>query len=101
MNAETLTALQESIAHWESVASGNHEDIGPRRCALCEMFAIGKHIDNICVGCPVAEATGKKGCRGTPYRSVEDALDDYGVNSDQFIEAAEKELAFLKSLLPS
>ncbi len=51
MDADTLTALQASIAHWEenSLAESPVQELtSADACALCELF-----MDNDCSGCPV------------------------------------------------
>lgn len=98
MNAETLKALQESIAHWERLSTGNTkqgEGIGYNHCALCELF-----WDNNCKDCPIYEHTKFMSCARTPYVEADRCFDEYGLNSPEFKEAALKELEFLKSLLP-
>lgn len=98
MTPEARAALEESIAHWERLATGTSapaEEIGPRDCALCALF----FWPDCCLGCPVAEATGWKNCRGTPWGDVKTARDDHGYDSREFREAAERELEFLRGLL--
>lgn len=84
MDPATLVALKGSIAKWEGIVAGGPEG----DCPLCLMFFRGRPIEDICVGCPVMERTGRRMCRGTPY------WDD--TNPKQ----AQAELDFLKSLLP-
>ena len=100
MTAETLQALQESIEHWERLANGTRkegETIYGEDCALCALFYTGEED---CVGCPVAEQTGKPECHGTPWLQAMDALRK-GYGSDEFKAAARVQLEFLKSLLPA
>jgi hypothetical protein len=87
MEQEKLVALQESIQKWEKLAEGNG-DRAPSQytCPLCILY----HRDG-CKDCPVHERTGQQYCRGTPY------MDYYYVGSK---DNAQKELDFLKSLLP-
>lgn len=97
MNAKTLKALRGSIAKWQAIVDGTGVDEGNKNCPLCQRFVYfwfgyKKPIAKMCVGCPVYEKTGKKGCRNTPY-------DDYAYGSDS-IKNAQAELDFLKSLLP-
>lgn len=103
-------AMLESIAHWERMASGTPkegETIGASQCALCKVFRVLSVIEGEdrylvdCDGCPVRQYTGKHGCRGTPYRDVEDVFDsfeddDLVIHSSEFRAAARKELAFLR-----
>jgi hypothetical protein len=98
MDPTTLQALQHSIAHWERLVSGKslpEEKVNRLSCALCTKF-----WDSSCKGCPVAEKTNQITCEGTPYNEAWWTQDQYGINSQQFKEAAKQELDFLKSLLP-
>lgn len=99
MNERTLTALKESIEHWERLASGETgfvEDVGSADCALCTIF-LDEHE---CAGCPVHEKTGAEKCAFSPYVEALNSRRKYGLDSPQFKSAARKELKFLKSLLP-
>lgn len=88
MPAETLAALKRSIAHWEMVVADPGRRTGAKDCALCGLF---NNVDGRCRGCPVYEATGYSGCRGSPY----DEFMDHRTSSN-----AQAELSFLRSLLP-
>lgn len=92
-----MTALDESIAHWERLATGNREEgenPSASHCALCRNH-------NRCEGCPVNEATGNHGCSLTPYFDANFACLEHGLDSPEFRAAAQKELDFLKSLRPA
>ncbi|KKK77396.1 hypothetical protein LCGC14_2854060 [marine sediment metagenome] len=80
-------ALQLSIRKWEFIvdAGAKFPDDGGLTCALCELYA---EIPN-CMGCPVAEFVEQPGCIGTPYGNY---MRGYT------LEAATKELAFLKEV---
>jgi hypothetical protein len=105
MPTETLEALRGSIRKWEAIVAGTGIDAGADNCDLCGQFNTfylqgGKCT---CFGCPVQTATGKHGCRGSPYEEYEDIssddLDD--ADLDEKLKAlARAELDFLKSLLP-
>ncbi len=86
-------ALVASIENWEKRAAGTYDGPkGAKGCPLCEIYnpyALGP-----CDGCPVAEWTGGKFCRGTPYNSYLKATEP-----KEKIAASKKELAFLKDLL--
>lgn len=99
---QTLTALKQSIAHWQRLVIGNSVDIPSReQCALCGKFwKHGWGLGVLCDGCPVKEKTGLDGCEGTPYKQAEDCFNLQNPKDKQFIKYAHKELAFLKSLLP-
>lgn len=105
MPKKTLTALKQSIAHWERHANGKarkKEEIYAQDCALCKIFY--KRIDDqkiCCAGCPVRQKTGKPICQGSPWM---DARANWrltmGEQSPAFHAAAMKMVNFLKSLLP-
>lgn len=108
MPAETLAALKASIAKWERNAvaeSWREASIGFISCALCSLYY------SSCVGCPVMESTGVRGCVKTPYEDVESARNAWmfcmqrGGSESQareaFRTAARAEVEFLKSLLPT
>jgi hypothetical protein len=89
MDAETLEALNTSIAKWKDRAKGNYAPAIPENCALCTLF-----YHHGCRDCPVSERTGDDCCSGTP-------LDGYGDADDQHrMKIAAREVEFLKSLLP-
>lgn len=100
MNKKTKQALKKSIDHWTKLSQGKVDAgcVGSKWCALCELFLQG---DNWCQGCPIYKKTGKPLCRGTPYSSADHNGISYGLDSPQFKRAARKELAFLKTLLPT
>ena len=103
MNRKTLTALKESIAHWERLATGkasSGEGVGVHHCALCQLFYYKG-----CSGCPVKKETGDPQCIGSPYMKAYHAsytpAGNQSYNNKKFKAAAAKELEFLKSLLPT
>lgn len=106
MDAKTLTALQESIAHWErNVAAKQVDDVSIQSddCALCAMFAKGRPRPEVCGGCPVTWVNGQKECEGTPYYDARFAYyswDGGASTRKAFRKAAQAEVDFLKSLLP-
>lgn len=87
MSPETLTALQGSIAKWERIVARTQSNHGREDCALCNLF-----YDSDCVNCPVSAKTGQPFCKGTPY---------YTYSFSGKTEDAQRELDFLRSLLPS
>jgi len=100
MDSETLKALQGAIKKWQRIVAGTGEDRGVVNCPLCQMFVVphvdlnGHPIDDlVCVGCPVMKKTGKRYCEGSPYP-------EYRL-VDKNTENAQKELDFLRSLLPN
>lgn len=108
MDTKTLDALTASIAKWEknaTVTDFNDVVMGLTDCPLCRIFHSWFGGPD-CQGCPVNES-GCYRCGGTPYEDAEMALDAWDDTSNeaesaaQFRKAAEDEVAFLKSLLPS
>jgi len=105
MKKETLEALEKSIKKWEKIVSGKEGDLGSRNCALCKLFATK---DKRCVGCPVYMKTGERLCKKTPYVEwLKHHANEHREFSEAYIvkcptckELAQKELEFLKSLLP-
>jgi len=104
MNKETLKALKKAIEKWEKIVAEKGKDRGSRNCALCWLF-----LKNECEGCPVHAKTGRRSCRGTPYAEWvrHHAEDHFSVFSKACViecskckELAQKELEFLRSLLP-
>lgn len=99
---EKTEAIQRSIQKWDDIAERGGEDKGTGNCALCKLYW-GKN----CVGCPVAEATGKIHCVGSPYDAwdrhqikVHDDPLSPTVHCSTCRRLARKEREFLKSLLP-
>lgn len=92
-------ALIESIEHWTRLATGkrNYGEVPNRSCcALCTKY--WGTYDKRCEGCPVKAKTGKTTCVGSPYEVVSQNWNTYGLDSPQFLFAAQKELDFLISL---
>lgn len=105
MDARTIGILQDEITHWENISNGIEIDFRISNSPLCQNF-IGNRI---CYQCPVQDRTGKPHCNGTPigawqnhHFSVHNNFTCFyikkGCNECQ--ELAQKELDFLKSLLP-
>lgn len=104
MDAGTLEALRGSIAKWERVVSEGRDGTQWKDCPLCEKF-----WERNCAGCPVSERTGQKMCRGSPFVEYDEARDAFLAEDQEsdpgrapdVIAAAQAEVDFLKSLLPS
>lgn len=124
MDNQTLTALERSIEKWKKNAqalSPADVNLGGIECPLCNLFIkryaidYGNRIrDNSsvydCDGCPVFEVTGVRHCGDTPYTMAykrhevwagEQCFDTAEDRRWQFVEAAEQEVDFLISLLPT
>ena len=57
-----ITIMESSVAKWDRIIAGKGADGGVLDCPPCRLFYL-----LVCIGCPIAEYTGKKFCRGTPY----------------------------------
>jgi len=99
MNPKTLKALQGSIKKWEGIIVDTAIDKGAINCPLCELFLGGR-----CKECPVAKAVNSIYCEDTPYIEYHRHNINvifYGEEEiDQRKKAAQRELDFLRSLLP-
>lgn len=101
MNADALAALRGSIPKWEAIVAGTGVDEGHKNCRLCAVFR-----DDDCRGCPVQERTGRPNCRSTPYEAFTDVATYHSATNGLRAEtpeakaAAQRELDFLRSLLP-
>lgn len=100
MNERTLTALQGSIKKWEEIVAGTGEDMGVMNCPLCQEFYRLQ-----CEGCPVKTRTWQPLCADTPYdewASEDEAAGGTGfATTPELVALAQKELDFLRSLLPN
>ena len=100
MTKQNITAVKASIKHWERMRDNkpqNGEMPTDEYCPLCLLY-----FDEECEGCPIMSKTDDGRCRGTPYRDAYDAWQDNDgtFSSPAFKTAAQKEIDFLKSLLP-
>ncbi len=104
MSRATLRALKASIRHWQDNVEAEmpqQASTGESGCALCANF-----IAEECQGCPVKQKTGRKYCDRSPYRRARAAYVKWAeynslVNHTKFRAAAQAELDFLRSLLPT
>ena len=96
-----LKALRASIRKWEQIVKREIGDEGCDNCPLCHLY-----FDNGCSHCPIRETTNQDGCLGTPYEEWCDAHRawatsfPYIANSIEERKIAQRELDFLRSLLP-
>jgi hypothetical protein len=107
MNKKTLAALKKSIRHWEDnlkkAKAGMAFSFDGSDCDLCASHPR-------CVGCPVKDRSGQTGCHGTPWEGIKGHYCSFKHKCDfghvithpcqTCVELVQKELDFLKSLLP-
>lgn len=100
MTQEMREALLASIKHWEeNLAAGVHgANIWGESCPLCNMTRSAPEGGVDCDKCPIAQDTGERDCEGTPWYTVLGAFLDK--DETMFTSAAQREIAFLRSLLP-
>jgi hypothetical protein len=60
MNKTTI--MEASVRKWEKIIDGKRTDGGVVDCPPCRIFYM-----LACTGCPIAEHTGKRFCKATPY----------------------------------
>lgn len=101
MDKKTLRALKGSILKWELIVGGFESNKNGRNCTLCRTLAR-------CEDCPVYLHTGIMHCGETPYSEfvvVAYDLAEYNhglslASNKKLRRLAQKEVDFLKSLLP-
>ena len=103
MDKETLKALLDEINHWERIAEGKEVD----RCAGNSPLCWRYYTPTSCSGCPVSEKTKNDVCRRTPYidwaehqNAKHGGVFPFAVRCEDCKRLAQKEVDFLKSLLP-
>lgn len=108
--AQTREALEDSIAHWKRMKTVRFEDRaqidpdlkpespGGEQCALCQLFCAH---GGVCVGCPVKLKSGASMCDDTPFWSASGTWHNAQRWEKEWPPAAQKEIDFLESLLPS
>ena len=57
-----IRIMEASVRKWERIIEGKGSDGGVLDCPPCRVFYL-----LVCIGCPIAEYTGKKFCKGSPY----------------------------------
>ena len=57
-----IKIMQSSVKKWERIIAGKASDGGVLDCPPCRIFYM-----LVCTGCPIAEYTGKRFCRLSPY----------------------------------
>jgi hypothetical protein len=103
MDDDTLKDLKGSIGKWYAIAFEGGVDSGIFNCDLCKKFS---RIN--CEGCPVYEDTGLKGCKGTPYITWDNYINNLSdlstykrcVFNEKSKQLAINMLNYLRSLVP-
>jgi hypothetical protein len=54
--------MEASVRKWNRIIAGESWDSGVIDCPPCRIFYM-----LVCTGCPIAEYTGKKFCKDSPY----------------------------------
>lgn len=99
---DDLDAAKTSLLKWGRIADFLHahkDQFSPSSklyidngaadtCGFCALY-----FDNNCVGCPIAELTGRIACRNTPYYEFEHAK-----TFRQYEKAVAKEIEFLSAV---
>jgi hypothetical protein len=57
-----IKVMESSVRKWERIIAGKSSDGGVLDCPPCRIYYM-----LVCYGCPIAEFTGKKFCKGSPY----------------------------------
>lgn len=57
-----IDIMQASVNKWQRIIEGRSSDGGVWDCPPCRLFYL-----LVCIGCPIAQYTGKKFCQGSPY----------------------------------
>ncbi len=59
---DKISIMEASVRKWNRIIAGEGADGGVYDCPPCRIFYV-----LVCIGCPIAEYTGKKFCKGSPY----------------------------------
>jgi hypothetical protein len=57
-----ISIMEASVRKWKRIIEENGSDGGVFDCPPCRIFYFF-----LCVGCPIADHTGYKFCKGSPY----------------------------------
>jgi len=57
-----IKIMESSVRKWQRILDGKGSDGGVLDCPPCRIYYL-----LICIGCPIAEYTGQKFCKGSPY----------------------------------
>ncbi len=101
-NLSRKRAFERSIEKWQFLVNYLKKnsakyfmlrESGTDTCGLCV-----KYYREDCSGCLIFKATGRDACGGTPYEAAAHTLKDPTLIGGAKIDAAKKELSFLKRL---
>jgi hypothetical protein len=105
MDTKVLEALKGSIKKWEAIINEDGLDKMGINCPLCQYSWI--RGNSLCDSCIISEKTSETNCDGTPHEdwvihqnTAHDTEVYMKICCPECKMLAEKELAFLKSLLP-
>jgi hypothetical protein len=99
---ETIRKWEWLVAYLENSANNEIPSTYGEACALCiQYYDTG---ESKCSGCPVFNVTKRCDCHGTPYWDYRFEADSMAYNDgphkELALDAARREVEFLKSLLP-
>jgi len=97
MNSKIISAIEKAICNkYFLIAYGLGISEGAKNCPLCNLF-----IEDDCNGCPIYELDHDKyyKCNNTPCRRIK-TYTILSAKNPEMIDAVEKEIDFLSSLLP-
>jgi hypothetical protein len=57
-----IRVMESSVAKWQRIIDGKGTDGGVLDCPPCRIYYL-----LVCYGCPIADFTGNKFCKGSPY----------------------------------
>ncbi len=57
-----IRVMESSVAKWQRIIDGKGTDGGVIDCPPCRIYYL-----LVCYGCPIADYTGKKFCKESPY----------------------------------
>ena len=57
-----ISIMEASVRKWDKIIAGKRSDGGVLDCPPCRIF-----YPLVCFGCPIAQYTGQKFCKGSPY----------------------------------
>lgn len=103
MEKDKIEALKKSRQHYVEMRDDGEGIPSYHQCACCMLGESKTDYDHEdpCGYCAIADFTGYKECRESPYYGVILALNDYGIKSDEFKAACTLEIKFFDKILAS